>query len=71
MSLVNGVESSQNWPLLPSYTGKVERLEVRKYFSDAEYVAEMLRSYGFSVTFEIHCGYWLVHWTFPQLREVK
>lgn len=60
-----------NWPQLPSYAGKVERLEVKRYYDDAEEAAEMLRSYGFDVAVEIHCGYWLVHWKFPKLAEVK
>lgn len=65
------IDSNANWPQLPSYTGKVERLEVERYFSDAEQSAEMLRSYGFTVAVEVHCGFWLVHWQFPQLKEVK
>lgn len=56
---------------LPRYLPVVENLEVKRYCSDAEQAAEMLRSYGFDVRVEIHCGYWLVHWRFPQLRQVK
>jgi hypothetical protein len=60
-----------NWPVLPRYLPVVENLEVRRYFEDAEQAAEMLRGYGFDVAVEIHCGYWLVHWKFPKLTEVK
>lgn len=55
----------------PDFIGKHSRLEVRRSVQEMEEVVGMLRSYGFHVEVEIHCGFHLIHWTFPRLRRVK
>lgn len=50
---------------------KVERIEATRDVEEMEEKAEMLRSYGFNVSVEVHCGFFLVHWSFPKPYLVK
>lgn len=55
---------------LPSYLPVVERVEVTRDIEEMEAKAEMLRSYGYTVSVEVHCGFFLIHWMFPKLELV-
>lgn len=46
--------------------GKIERIEVRRDPVEANEVRELLVSYGFDCSVEIHCGFVLLHWSFPK-----
>lgn len=46
--------------------GKIERIEVRRTVEEAAEVEMMLIGYGFTVSAEEHCGFWLIHWSFPK-----
>ena len=51
---------------------KVERIEVRRDKDAALEAQAMLISHGFWVSVEEYiCGFWLIHWEFPQLTVVK
>lgn len=53
--------------------GKIERIEVKRTRSEALDVVDMLVSYGFDCNVEDHCGFILIHWSFPKpvLKAVK
>lgn len=61
----------EQFPSNPSYLGKVERIEATRDVVEMEEKADMLRSYGFDVRLDVHCGFFLIIWTFPQLKAVK
>ncbi len=54
-----------------SYLGMIERIEVERNVNAITERLEMLRSYGFTCKLERHCGFWLIHWSFPKIRLVE
>lgn len=46
--------------------GKIERIEVKRDPIEAREIKEILVSHGFDVNIEVHCGFVLVHWSFPK-----
>lgn len=56
---------------ISNVVGNKEGLEVTRDIEEMEVKSDMLRSYGFDVWVESYiCGFWLIHWRFPQLRLV-
>lgn len=50
--------------------GKIERIEVKRDPLEAREVKDMLVSFGFDVRTEVHCGFVLIHWSFPKPKLV-
>jgi hypothetical protein len=46
--------------------GKIERIEVARTEEEMSQKIEMLVSYGFDTRLEEHCGFFLLHWSFPK-----
>lgn len=61
----------EQFPSKPSYLGKVERIEATRDVEEMEEKVKMLRDFGFNVEVDVHVGFFLIIWTFPQLKTVK
>lgn len=64
----NGIERA--FGELPNYMSNKEGVVVNRKLKEHFESLEMLRSYGYNCESERHCGFWLIHWTFPRLKLI-
>lgn len=55
---------------LPNYMSNKEGVVANRKLSESMESLDLLRSFGYNCTVERHCGFWLIHWTFPRLKLI-